>query len=266
LSAEAQTARREAIADALAFRAGRYRRFRDAQRDEADLELNEGLAEYTGVMVGNATPQSRRAMALRDLRTHVDDASFVRSFAYATGPAYGLLLDEFAPGWRGRLGGEAIDLGSRLRQMAGIQITSDEDKLAAAATRYDDGSLRRTETEREEKRLAQLRHNRRRFVEGPVLRLDLVHMSVQFNPSNLQPLEEVGTVYPTMRVADDWGTLEVDDGGLMRSDWKAVIVAAPPDPEGEQVAGPGWKLTLKPGWSVVPGERPGDYALAKTGS
>lgn len=104
LQADNRTARRDAAADALAFRAERYRRFPDAAQDEAALEINEGLAEYSGVMIGNATPEARLEAALHDLRSHVGDASFVRSFAYATGPAYGMLLDEFAEGWRTQLG------------------------------------------------------------------------------------------------------------------------------------------------------------------
>src|SRR5690606_33666375 len=159
--------------DALALRAERYRLFPDARLDEAALELNEGLAEYTGVMVGNATPQARAAAALRDLEIHVGDPSFVRSFAYATGPAYGLLLDDFSPGWRGRLGDEPMDLGARLRDATGAVPALGGAALPAIASRYDGSTLRTSESAREEKRLAQLKFNRRRFVEGPVLVLEL---------------------------------------------------------------------------------------------
>ncbi len=258
-------AKRSAIADALAFRAERYRRFPDAQADEAALETNEGLAEYTGVMIGHSTPETRLRAALHDLRTHVDDASFVRSFAYATGPAYGLLLDEFDPGWRRHLGEKATDLGTRLREAAGIQIKGDATSLADAATRYDSGPLREAETRREQQRLAQLQRNRERFVDGPVLRLALKHMSIQFNPSNLQPLDGVGTVYPNMRVTDDWGTLEVEGGAVMSTDWKTVILAAP-ELSGSAPRGPGWTLTLNPGWTLAPGPRAGDYVLKEPGS
>lgn len=260
LQADGDAARRTAVADALAFRADRHRRFPDARADETALELNEGLAEYTGVMLGNATPQARLQAALHDLQSHVADPSFVRSFAYATGPAYGLLLDQFSPGWRRQLGGTAMDLGTRLREAGGFEVATGDAALAAAAARHGGAALRETETARERERLAQLERNRARFVRGPVLTLALKHMSVQFNPSNLQPLDGVGTVYPTMRVTDDWGTLEVEEGAVMRSDWKAVILAAP-DASGDAPRGPGWKLALKPGWTLVPGTRPGDYVL-----
>lgn len=264
LQAGTRAARQAAIADALAFRAERYRLFPDAMTDEAALETNEGLAEYTGVMLGSPTQDARLQTALHDLETHVGDPSFVRSFAYATGPAYGMLLDQFDPGWRKRLGDETRDLGTRLRDATRFKDAAGVTPLTAAAARYDGAALRETETAREEKRLAQLQRNRARFVEGPVLKLDLIHMRIQFNPSNLQPLDGVGTVYPTLRVTDDWGTLEVEDGAVMSSDWKVVILAAPDASEPSR--GPGWKLALNPGWTLAPGVRSGDYVLKGPGS
>lgn len=103
LQAQDERSRRRAVWDALAFRQARHAAFVEAGRTETALELNEGLAEYTGVVVAGATDAERTESALRDLSGHVADTSFVRSFAYATGPAYGLLLDRYAPGWRKRL-------------------------------------------------------------------------------------------------------------------------------------------------------------------
>ena len=86
------------------FRQERYRRFRGAAADEAALETNEGIPEYTGVRLGLATPQERIAYAVYDLSFFVEAPTFVRSFAYATGPAYGLLLDQADPDWKAKLG------------------------------------------------------------------------------------------------------------------------------------------------------------------
>ncbi|HGM5494092.1 TPA: hypothetical protein ACKP7M_000121 [Stenotrophomonas maltophilia] len=148
--------------------------------------MNEGLAEYTGVFVGNPTPSTRIQAALHDLRAHVDDHSFGR--------------------------------------------------------------------------LAQLEHNPARFVAGPVARLDLRSVRIQFNPDTMQPLPEHGTVCPRMRLTDTWGSLDVTDGALLQSDWKVVFVQAPASAE-PPLEGPGWSLSLKPGWSLVPGTRMGDYVL-----
>jgi hypothetical protein len=260
LSAPGPGAQRDAMDDALAFRAERYRRFPAAARDEAALELNEGLAEYTGVLVGNPTHAARIEAARHDLRAHVGDRSFVRSFAYATGPAYGLLLDQVAPGWHRNPGHPARDLGSLLAERTHTTPLTDEAALLTTAARYDGPALRETEVQREQQRLAQLERNQARFVTGPVLRLDLRSVRIQFDPGNMQPLPGSGTVYPTMQLSDVWGALTVTDGALLQSDWKAVFVQAPASGE-LPLQGHGWTLSLAPGWSLVSGARRGDYVL-----
>lgn len=258
-----ESARRQAAADALLFRAQRYRLFPTAAAQEQELEQNEGLAEYTGVMAGNATEQERLQAALHDLSVHVGDPSFVRSFAYATGPAYGLLLDRYAVGWRQQLAG-GLRFDTKLQQALGMEAPSDVQRLAGQrAQRYDGATLRISETERENKRQQTLAANRRKFIDGPVLLLPFQHMKVQFNPSNLQPLGEHGTVYPTMRISDDWGVLEASDGALMKSDWSAVTVTAPEKPADSPLKGEGWVLQLKPGWQLAPGARKGDWVLQR---
>ncbi|MBA0279648.1 hypothetical protein D7Y44_00565 [Stenotrophomonas maltophilia] len=260
LSASDPGAQHNAMNDALAFRAERYRRSPAAAQEEAALELNEGLAEYTGVLVGNLTPAARIEATLHDLRAHAGDRSFVRSFAYATGPAYGLLLDQVSPGWHRDLGPLARDLGTLLAEHTGITPSTDASTLRVAAARHGGTALRRLEVQREQQRLALLDRNRARFVTGPVLRLDLRSMRIQFDPGNMQPLPGNGTVYPTMQLSDVWGTLTVTDGALMQNDWKAVFVQAPASGD-PPLQGSGWRLSLEPGWKLVPGARRGDYML-----
>ncbi|MEP7064501.1 MAG: hypothetical protein ABI889_00580 [Gemmatimonadota bacterium] len=254
--------RREAARDALTFRRERYRIYPSAAGEEHALEQNEGLAEYTGVRLGNATRELQTTMALHDLTVHTGDPTFVRSFAYATGPAYGLLLDRYAPTWRARLkSGDGFDvmLGRALR----IAMTNGGEQLAAArAEKYEGVALRAAEAERDAKRREVLATNRAKLVDGPVLTLAFRHMNVQFNPQTLQPLGDAGTVYPTIRVTDDWGVIEGKNGALMKPDWSALVVPAPAAAAGNSIAGDGWTLELKPGWKLVPGARAGDYTLA----
>ena len=113
LQASTDEERIKAAADAVLFRAERYRLFPGADAQEQALELNEGLAEYTGVRVGNPTREEQIKTALNDLSSHRDDSTFVRSFAYATGPGYGLLLDRYLPGMA-----RSVESGPGLRRPA----------------------------------------------------------------------------------------------------------------------------------------------------
>ena len=88
-------------------------------------------------------------------------------------------------------------------------------------------------------------------------------MQVQFNPNELLPIEGFGTIYPTLRVSDVWGTLTVSRGALLDPSWKHVQVAAPGSPSVRPLQGDGWSLELQPGWELGPGRRQGSYVLRK---
>jgi hypothetical protein len=251
----------DAIRDALLFRAERYSLFPEAARQEQSLELNEGLAEYTGIRIGNPTHEDQVKAALYDLATHTNDSTFVRSFAYATGPAYGLLLDTYLPGWHDQLKtGKAFD--TLLQQALSIEIPADPHAAAEQqAQLYSGPTLRAAEMVHESTRQQILFAYRSKFVDGPTLSLKFKNMHLQLDPSNLQPLGDAGTVYPNLRIYDEWGILDAKNGALMRPDWSGVIVAAPNASAGTSLKGDGWTLELKPGWKVVAGSRKGDFIL-----
>ena len=261
LSCHAQTVCQQAVSDALVFRAARYQLFPSSAAQETSLELMEGVPEYTGVSLGNKTHEEQVKAALYDLSAHVSDQTFVRSFAYATGPAYGLLLDKYMPGWRQQLR-SGPSLSDLLQRAAHISLPRNiSDTAAERAQAYDGATLRRAEVEREKKRQQTLAANRAKFVDGPILIIPLHHVNIQFNPQTLQPLEKLGTVYPTMRISADWGVLEVSNGALLKPDWSAVSIVAPTT-KGATLKGDGWTLELKPNWKLVPGARSGDFTLA----
>jgi hypothetical protein len=94
------------------------------------------------------------------------------------------------------------------------------------------------------------------------VQVPLKHMKVQFNPSNLVPLGKAGTVYPTMHINDDWGSIDVNGGALLAGDWSHLSVVAPSGKlHGDNLQGKGWTMQLAPGWQVVRGKRKGDWMV-----
>jgi hypothetical protein len=255
LAAGTPPARKAAVADVLLFRRERYRLFPAAAVEEGALEVNEGVPEYTGVRIGLTTPQARIAYAIQDLSAFVTAPTFVRSFAYATGPAYGLLLDEADPAWRRKAA-----TGPRFDQMLASAMrlpASAPGDVKARAAIYDDGPLRASEVKRDAARQGMLAALKAKLVDAPVLILPLKTASRQFNPQTLQPLGEYGTVFPTLRLVDAWGVLEVDDGALLDTPLKSARVSAAGIAP-SHLEGKGWRLTLTPGWTIAPGDRKGD--------
>ena len=99
-------------------------------------------------------------------------------------------------------------------------------------------------------------------IDGPVLHIPLQQMNMSFDPRSVQPLGDAGTVYPSIRVSDTWGILEVSTGGaLMSGDFKMITVPLPGGLGSEDLHGDGWSLDLAEGWHFKPGKRRGDYVV-----
>jgi len=88
-------------------------------------------------------------------------------------------------------------------------------------------------------------------------------MNVSFDPRSLVPVEDHGTVYPTIRVTDRWGLLVVENGALMSADWAKISLTIPLEIGDKKVQGDGWILTLVDGYSVKKDEKSGNYVLLK---
>jgi len=254
--------RHQAIADALLFRAYRRAVFPQAASEEREMEMHEGLAEYTGVRL-SGSPNLNQYVVDKDLKEAAQKQTFVRSFAYASGPAYGILLDETKTNWRKNLKKED-DLGSLLQKRLSIKLPQNIEQAAELrAKNYDSDKLRAFETERENNRQKLLAEYRAKLVDGAVLELPILKMSMQMNPGTLVPLEPIGTVYPDIRIVDAWGILTVTKGALIKSDFSKIYVSAPSSLSAPSIQGDGWTLELNAGWTVAAGERKGDYVVKK---
>jgi hypothetical protein len=249
----------QAIRDALAFRSHRHELFAGSAKSEASLEIAEGVPEYTGTIAGEPDRDSARWRAIGKLSDPDQSITFVRSFAYTSGPPYGLLLDERYPRWRTKLSAQS-DLSALLASTLPPHAAVSAE---ARAPLYGAAAIRIAETERAQKaEIAKARY-RARLVEGPTLLLPGGRIAFSFNPSTLVSLGDADTVYPTFHATAEWGTLDVTDGVLVPTDFSRVTLAAPKDTQGPHLEGPGWTLELAAGWSVVPGAKAGSYTVAK---
>ena len=245
LTSSSQQSRDRAVSDALLFRRHRRELFPNAASSERMLELSEGLAEYTGVAVGEPDQTSAHWYAISRLADPSSSQSLVRSFAYTSGPAYGLLLDEERPGWRKELSAHS-DLSSLLESTSlAVSISLEE-----RATVYGAASIRIQEIERKEKSDLLKAKYRAALVTGTTLTLPILDkMNFSFDPGELTPLAE-GMVYPTLHASDEWGSIEVTQGALVSFQKHFLRVAGPANGVDGTFTGPGWMLKLAPGWRI----------------
>jgi hypothetical protein len=260
--------RKQALTDALAFRARRRALFPTAAEDERQLELNEGLAEYTGYSLSGLPRAALYDRVAVQLAQYEQKDNFARSFAYASGPAYALLLDAAGKPWRKGLNAKS-DLTSIIAQaykISDVNPSSADSRI----TRYSAARMIADERAKEARRLATERQLRARFVDGPTVTIPAAStFNYSFDPNGATPLQNLGTVFESSRVTDDWGVLDVSSGGVLmrRSSGPitAIVLSASTSGDAPPLAGDDWKLALAPGWAVVRGTRSGDWIVERRG-
>lgn len=253
------TSQDQAVKDALTFREHRHQLYPGSDETERLLEMAEGVPEYTGLVVASPDSASAKWFAAARLLDPDLTKTFVRSFAYTSGPAYGLLLDERLPGWRKKL-----SVQSDLSKLLASTIKGSLGSADARASAYGLAAIRISEEDLSVKTEAIKTRYRNLLVDGPTLTLPRTeNIKFTFNPSTLVSLGDKGIVHPTLKVIASWGTMDVTDGAILPKDRSQVTVAAPARTVGPRIEGPGWVLNLSKGWQVVPSAEQGSFLVQK---
>ena len=237
------------IKNALIFRNNRHEN-QDIKNAENSLELNEGLAEYTALMLSGRNKQEIKFHLSQSKNNFYFNSTFVRSFAYQTIPLYGYLLSSQNKNWHKEID-RSTNLTDYFIKSFGISpVTEKTINEIAKGNNYDYQQIEKAEVNREEIRLKRITELKIKFVNKPTLELLFQNMNISFDPSNIIPIENLGTVYPTLRVTDNWGILTVENEALLASDWSKVTVSEPTEILDKIIKGNGWKLELNPKWKV----------------
>lgn len=260
--------RKQALADALLFRVCRMSLWPHAQTDEQSLELNEGLAESTGIDAGLHSVGARVAAAIHDIDEREKEPSFVRSFAYATGPAYAELLDAVQPDWRRNVTPE-FAFGKATAAAYHIAMPKpDRNRAMAAIMKYGGNKIIAQEDDRAKVTATRNARFTKALVDSPILTLPLgkSSISISFDPRQVYSLPHRGSVYQTLTLGDAWGKLNVHGKGmaLIPSAFSSVTVPLDETPTGSQIIGNDWSLTLNKGYSVQPDpHRKGSFIVTR---
>lgn len=242
------------LTSALIFRKKRQALFPQTFKNERVLEMSEGVAEYTGVILGR-----RPDSILPHLDQQIDSAgqrkSLIRSFEYTTGPVYGYLLYEKSHDWTLKIDSNS-DLPTLISKYYHINLPEhpiNGDRLHTLEKKYNGDAIIRAERIKEERRRQTVNEYTDLFTKKPVLTITLMKMNIGFNPSTLFDLGKYGTVYPTAEVKDVWGQLMVSATGMLMKDWKVITLPAGGDlnSNGRTIEGKGWKLILNEHWEII---------------
>ena len=265
-----RNAARHHVESALLFRSQRRSLYPGSDSLEATLEIQEGLAEYTGQRLAMLVTGESPARVAKYVRDYEATPTFVRAFAYGTGPAIGVLLDRFDPNWRVAVRTNR-DIGALLAQAIHFQRPRN---LAASARiraqKYGWDEIDRTEAARDSARAPAMQAYRARLGTGPIITLlqSKDSLAWSYDPTELIGFDLQSTVYPSGNFSAPWGKLTVEHGGvLVQNDFSRIRIGAPTAPAtagASEIKGDGWTLVLNPGWSLRPDSlRRGSFVAAR---
>ncbi len=251
------------VKNALAFRQYRHGLYARADSTENKLELNEGLAEYTGLLVANRNKEQTVAHFNEVLAGFLSNPGFVRSFAYQTVPMYGYLLQGKRPYWN-----HHVKVSTHLTKYFQDAFHYSAKTLSALAIQalmnnYDGNNIVVAETAREQNIKATIAAYKKKMVQDPHLEIPAMQMNVSFDPRTMIAVENAGTVYPIITITDNWGTLNASKGALINTDWSKVSVSSPLVNTANSIEGEGWKLNLKEGYTLVKDSATGNYSVQR---
>lgn len=251
------------LTSAFTFRKYRNTLYKGSETTENLLELNEGIAEFTGLIVSGRNKEQARSSLLNGIDGFMKNPTFVRSFAYYTTPVYGYLLYQKDPDWNKKIDAKT-NLTSYFSKALDIRIQADLQKeVKKRSDHYNGQSIIKEETEREEQTKRLIAEYKLKFIQQPHFEIKFEKMNVSFDPRNIMPVEDLGTVYPNIRITDLWGILTIENGALMSPNWDKISISNPVKTENRKVSGDGWTLELKDGYTITKDEGSGNYKLSK---
>lgn len=250
------------ITDAVTFRKSRYSHYPGADTLENELELNEGLAEYTGVLMSGRNKQQMIDHFDKSINNFLRNPSFVRSFAYQTIPIYGYILNTIDPGWNRQITNKTNLTSFFIKGFKLVIPDNLNNAVESKFNAYNAALIINEETARADS-MAKLKSSyREKFILQAHTEIHFEKMNISFDPRNIFPLGPEGTIYPNIRISDNWGILTVTQGALMSPNWDKISFGLPQTFTAETVTGSGWELQLKKGYTLEK-ITSGNYILRK---
>ncbi len=151
-------------------------------------------------MMSGRNQQQMRDHFTESMDEFLQNPTFVRSFAYQTIPLYGYLLHKMKPDWNKNIT-DRTNLTAYVLRAFHVSVPHDLKSTVTKITdEYDGQKIIAEETEREVKIDKLKAEYRQLFFKQPHLTIHLHNMGIAFDPRNIMPLEDKGTVCPYLRV------------------------------------------------------------------
>jgi len=240
------------LTNALTFRNFRQSLYPEAKEKENYLELNEGLAEYTALMlIQNYSENKQKFLASyfhNRISKFLEHDSYVRFFAYETIPLYGYLMQYFIPNWHLKINVNT-NLTDFFIKETNIKCHEEWKDLIPL---YDNNI--QVIIKQEDERVEQISDVANKVIEkfkgANHVEIPLFQYSYNFDPMNIMVLESIGELHVNAIFTDNWGKLEVSKGLILDKENMKLFLSPATQIKGNTITGDGWMLILNKGWKI----------------
>jgi len=242
-----------AIRDALVFRGSNHELYLNFTGDEIRFETYEGLTTFTYLMITTNSPEEYKTRLLEYLDRIYSFQSYARSYGNIHGALYATLMHQKGFDFT-TIDSENVDLGKIVKELYDIELPLVcRDVAGSLALNYDIETVQEEESKREQEIRERMDRLVSTFTEKPVVYFELESPYFDFEPEDIRPLGQHGTLYSKMRISDNWGKLTVEKGGcLVSNNFKYLRVTARGfNVNKNRIEGEGWHLILNGDWELV---------------
>ena len=241
------------LATALQLRSERFSKFPGAKQNEEALEINEALAEYTGVKLRGSSHDETLAYLKKRLENIPKIFSLTRSSAYYSGPLYGLLFDTQSKDWKSILNKHRTFM-TTAEKVFNIKIPKIAKPLQASQLElYGNAEIVKFEHQRAVETNTKIAKYLKQIHQPKKVEMFFQNPQMIYNPYGMLSVSGDETIYTTYELRDVWGELIVTDGAYLKKNKKsATITVSPPlEMTDDTAKGNEWTLKLNPGWKLV---------------
>ena len=183
------------------------------------MENYEGLAVFTSLLLVTESEEDFKTKLLERLDNIYP---FPTYSGVIYGSTHGAIYASFAY-WKGFdfptiKSVDEIDLGYLVRDLYNIQLpTYCRDVAGSIALNYDLAAIQAEEQARDNEIRERIERETNIFTEKPVVSIDLLSPYFDYEPTDVVPVNELGTIYRKLYVSDNWGKLIVEEEGCLVS-------------------------------------------------
>ncbi len=245
--------RTQAIRDALVFRSARREMYPRFVTEENNFENYEGTTTFTYIYLCSSNYKEYLNRLLNYYDRIYDTRSYPNSWGFINGALYSHLLFESGFDFK-TINSREVDLGEIIREKYKIGLPEiSRDIAGSLAFNYDIDLINEEEHSRELRLREDLRKTVSKYIDRPVVYLELESPNFSFEPGDMTPVDTLGTIYNTLRVSDNWGKIVVDEGGCLVSPGLEFIrvPAKNINTDKNHISGDGWQIILNDSWELA---------------